>query len=68
MRVKLVYWTRIANILQVWCDDCDNIFETPMNKWSITCPKCGAKGDMHTVRNELAAADVKLCGEGLYHG
>ncbi len=66
MKAKFVYWTPKINVLSIECEECENSFDTPMNRWKIKCPWCGAVGDMHTIRNELAAKDVKLCGGGLH--
>lgn len=67
MKPVYVYWTPKINILVVECEDCEKEFTTPMNRWKITCPWCGVVGDMHSVRNELAAQGAKIGGEGLSH-
>ena len=49
MRIIDAVWRSAINWLIIECR-CGEKFEHRANKWLITCPRCGNKENLHSVR------------------
>lgn len=51
MKVLAYFWEKHANRMVVRCT-CGRMFDSPLNRWRVVCPKCGRAAFTEELRKQ----------------